>query len=240
MTSSSANTTAKPLRFGYSPFVNHALVSEAFNGYQELVPNGTLQTHSECSAKLVAMVRAGQLDAALVTLPVQRKGLLVQNICQEEIFVCLRADDPLAAAEAVPQAFVAERLRIVFDRSHHPLFYDKLIRKFDKAGIDLHPSECVSSPAELQYLVELGLGLGLVRESATLLPELTKRRIAGLDLKISTAFICLHEEARPALPLLGFRMASRCKSNLPLTGLKKPPARVTEIFEERRRLAEKA
>ena len=240
LTSDTNHAKQPSLRFGYSPFVNHGLVSEAISSYEELVPGGSLQNRSECSGRLEQLVRQGQLDAALVTLPVQRKGLLVQSICQEAIFVCLRRDDPLASAEEIPQNAVAERLRVMFDRSHHPLFYDKLMRKFSKAGIDLHPSECVSSPSELQYLITQGAGLGLVRESAALDPELTTRPIANLTLKISTAFICLKEEAHPLIPLLGSRMASRCKSNLPLTGLKKPPARVTEIFEERRRLAEKA
>lgn len=232
-----ANQAKQPsLRLGYSPFVNHGLVSEVITGYEELAPGGRLQNRSECSGRLVEMVREGQVDAALVTLPVHRKGLLVQNICQEEMLVCLRRDDPAASQEAIPQNVVTDRFRVMVDRSHHPLFYDKLMRKFGKAGIDLHPSECVSSPAELQYLITEGAGFGLVRESATLAPELTTRPIANLALKISTAFICLKEEAHPLLPLLGSRMALRCKSKPPVTGLKKPPARVTEIFEERRRL----
>ncbi len=237
--SSSRPMSELPLRFGYSPFVNHDLVGEALGGYKELVPGGSLSPHSECSGRLVSMVREGKLDAALVTLPVQRKGLMVQHVCQEDVLICLRRDDPLAALkDDLSKGVIADRLRVMFDRSHHPLLYDKLLRKFDKAGIDVHPSECVSSPGELQYLVVMGRGFGLVRESTRLLPELTTRRIANLELKITTAFVCLSEQAHPALPLLGFRMASHCKSKSGMEGRKKPAGRVTEIPSDKRRLAE--
>ena len=176
------------------------------------LPGGELLAHSECSGRLMAMVREGKLDAALVTLPVRRKGLLVQKVCEEDLLVCLRRDDPLANCNVLARDMIAQRRRVLFERSHHPLCYDRLLQKFDKAGIDLHPSECVSSPAEMQYLVTMGYGFGLVRESAKLLPELTTRRVAELDLRITTAFVCLSEQARPALPLLGFRMASSARA----------------------------
>ena len=222
-----------PLRFGYSPFVDHNIVSEALTGYGELVPKGKLQPHSESWDRLVAMVQEGQLDAALVTLPVHRKNLIIQEICEEEALICLHRDDPMAVHQTLPREVVSDRFRVIFDRSHHPLFYDKLMRKFDKEGIEIHPTEFVSAPSEMQYLIQMGYGFGLVLESARLSPDLTTRRIEGVTLKVTTALVWLRTNERPALPLLGFRMSTHCKKNAIADGRKRPPMRAMELpFEE--------
>ena len=118
-------------------------------------------------------------------------------ICQEKVLVCLRRDDPLAQGETIPQNVIAGRLCILFGRIHQPLYYDALIRKFTKFHIDLHPSDFVSAPAELKYLVKLGKGFGLVQESTQLDPELTMMSIAGINLTVTTAFICHPAQIRP-------------------------------------------
>lgn len=157
-----------PLRFGYSPFINHDLVTAAMTGFCELVPEGRIEPTSECSGGLVSQILQGHLEAALVSLPIPTDGLFVQKICSEDVLVCLRADDPFAEFEFIPQEAIEDRLRIIVARVHHPLFYDKLIRKLAKAGIHLRPSAFVSAPSETQYLVENRKGWGLVSESSPL------------------------------------------------------------------------
>jgi DNA-binding transcriptional LysR family regulator len=226
-TSSDQTGTEWPLRFGYSPFADHKLVDEALTGYRELVPGGVIQSSSECSAELATMVSDGRLDAAIVSFPVTEKDLFAQAICQERILVCLRADDPLASEENLPRDTIAGRLNILFARVHQPLFYDALIRKFAKAGIELNPSEFVSAPAEMQFLVKSGRGFGLVREGAKLDPALTMRRIAGLSLAVTTGFICLPAQIRPVLPMLAYRLEKQCAVALKVDGRKRPNGRVT-------------
>lgn len=219
--------TEWPLRFGYSPFADHRLVQEAFNGYQALVPGGHIQSQSECSAELTTMVADGRLDAAIVTLPVAEKELFIHPICQERVLVCLRRDDPLAQGESIPQSVIAARLCILFGRIHQRLFYDGLLRKFAKFGIDLHPSDFVSAPAELQYLVKFGKGFGLIQESTQLDPELMMKSIAGINLTVTTALICHAAQIRPVLPMLAYRIEKKCAIDSKLNGRKRPDGRVT-------------
>ena len=226
-TSSDQTGTEWPLRFGYSPFADHKLVDEALSGYQELVPGGLIQSSSECSAELATMVADGRLDAAIVSLPVTEKDLFVHSICQERMLVCLRADDPLASGDTLPRDAIAGRLTILFARVHQPLFYDALIRKFAKAGVKLNPSEFVSAPAEMQFLVKSGRGFGLIRESAKLDPELTTRSIAGISLAVTTGFICHPAQIRPVLPMLAYRLEKQCAAALKIDGRKRPNGRVT-------------
>jgi len=223
--SSQHSGTELPLCFGYSPFVNHEFVAEALTGYRELVPEGRIEPSSDCTGALVRMVREGHLEAALVSLPIDSKDLFVHKICEEKVLVCLRRDDPLATADSLPREAIADRLRIIFARTHHPLFYDKLMRKFAKVGIVLHPSEFVSAPSEMQFLVKMGNGFGLVRESTPIAPELTTRSVAGLNLRTTTAFICRPAEQRPVLQLLAYRISKRCADNIESDGLKRPNER---------------
>jgi DNA-binding transcriptional LysR family regulator len=226
-TTSDKSGTDWPLRFGYSPFADHRIVEEVRTGYLDLVPGGHIRTSSECSAELTTMVADGRLDAAIVTLPLAEKDLFVHPICREKMLVCLRRDDPIAAEKTIPQEVVAARLCVLFARVHQPSLYDEFERTFAKAGITLNPSEFISAPAEMQYLVKSGRGFGLAPESLKLEPELTVRPIAGLNLSITTAFICLPGQLRPVLPMLAYRLEKHCAAVMNMDGRKRPNVRVT-------------
>ena len=211
-----------PLRFGYSPFVNHQLVEDAVDGYRGLVPDGQIEPSSECSGSLITMVAKAHLDAALVTMPLGQHKLFVQRIRTEKVMVCLRRDDPLAMLESIPKNHIEDRLRVLFARAHHPLCYDEVLRKFAKAKIRLTPTDFVASPNEMQFLIKLGAGFGLMLESVPLDPELTLRCVAGVSLHIKTAFICPTDTQRHVLPLLASRMAKMRADVDEMSGRKRP------------------
>jgi DNA-binding transcriptional LysR family regulator len=174
----------------------------------------------------MTMVAEGYLEAALVSMPIPDRDLLVHHICTEEMLVCLRKDDPLAAQQALPKEVIEERLRVLFARPHHPMLYDQFIRKFAKAEIRLRPTDFISAPGEAQFLVKSHVGLGLVRESVSLDPELTMRRIEGVSLRIKTAFICHPTQQRPVLQLLAYRLAKKCSDAVEMNRRKRPSSAV--------------
>jgi DNA-binding transcriptional LysR family regulator len=168
------------------------------------------------------MVAEGHLDAALVIMPIGEHKLSVQRIRTEKVLICLRRDDPLARFESIPRNHIEDRLRIMFARVQHPLCYDEIMRKFAKAKIRLTPRDFVASPNEMQFLVKLGSGFGLMLESVPLDSELTLRRIAGLSIHLKTALISLPDHQRPVLPLLASRMARMCENVDEMSGKKRP------------------
>jgi DNA-binding transcriptional LysR family regulator len=211
-----------PLRFGYSPFVNHQHVKDAVSNYRDLVHDGQIEPSSAGSGSLITMVAEGHLDAALVIMPIGEHKLSVQRIRTEKVLICLRRDDPLAQFESIPKNHIEDRLRIMFARVQHPLCYDEIIRKFAKAKIRLTPTDFVASPTEMQFLVKLGVGFGLMLESVPIDSELTLRRIAGLSIHLKTALISLPDHQRPVLPQLASRMAQMCESVDEMSGKKRP------------------
>ena len=199
-----------PLRFGFSQFARHELVDEAIAGYTEIVPGGKVQASSDCTGHLMQMLEDGRLEAAIVTLPIGESDLFMQKVCEDKLLICLRRDDPLAKLEAIPKAQLSERLQVMFHRDYHPIFYDRLLARFRRAGVRLKPTETYSAPSEMQYIVKTRGCLGLIREHAPLDPELTMRPIEGLSLKITTAVVSHADQQRPAIPVLAYRIAQRC------------------------------
>lgn len=213
-----------PLRLGFSLFARHELVEEAIASYKEIVPGGKVQASSDCTAHLVEMLEDGRLEAAVVTLPIGPTNLFEQRICEDKVFVCLRRDDPMAEQESIPKDVVAERLQVMFHRDYHPHLYDRIMSRFRKAGMHLHPTETFSAPSEMQYIVKSRGCFGLVREHAPLLPELTIRPISGFSIKFITAVVFHAEQQRPAIPVMAYRMAQRCVDQLSEDAMsKKPP-----------------
>lgn len=199
-----------PLRLGYSSFINHELVHEALVAYHEIVPEGHINSASDCTAKLMDMLNDGRVDAALITLPVPTERLFVHRICEDRLLICLRRDDPFANYSEIPKAAIAEKLRVFFNRDYHPALYDRLLRQFRKAGIELHPTEIYSARPEMQFLVKTQQCFGIVRENIPLDADLTVRPIAGANLSIATALVCHREQERPVFPMLAYRMAQLC------------------------------
>ena len=198
------------LRFGYSPFMNHDLMAEALKAYKEIVPEGRINSSSDCTAQLIDMLHDGRLDAAIVTLPTGESDFSEHFVCEDKVLICMRLDDPLAALAAVPKEAVAANLKIMFNRTYHPQLHDEIRSAFNKAGITIQPTETFSSPPDMQFLVKTRGCFGLIRAGTPVDDELTTRPIEGMDLRITTALLCRKEQKRPVLPMLAYRMSQIC------------------------------
>ena len=210
-----------PLRLGYSPFINHMLIEEALTGYNEIVPDGRMNSSSDCTGHLIEMLEDGRLDAAIVTLPIYETPLVQQVICKDRVVICLREDDPLARESQIPKSVIADRLRIMFERSYHPLLHDEILKSFKKFGITLNPTETFSAPSEMQFLVRQRGCFGLVREGIPLEPGLVALPMEGISLRFTNALVFSTQQDRPILPMLAYRMTQRCARRL-TTVPKKP------------------
>ena len=167
------------------------------------------------------MLEDGRLDAAIVTLPIYETPLVQQVICKDRVMICLRNDDPLASESQIPKSVIADRLRIMFERSYHPLLHDEILKSFKKVGITLNPTETFSAPSEMQFQVRQRGCFGLVREGIPLEPGLVALPMEGISLRFTNALVFSTQQDRPILPLLAYRMTQRC-ARRSTTVLKKP------------------
>jgi hypothetical protein len=101
-----------PLRFGYSPFVNHQLVEKTVSEYRDLVPGGQIEPSSECSASLLNMVAEGHLDAALVNMPLGEHKLFAQRISSQHISELLQRFTVYCAEELSKKSIDIHTMRV--------------------------------------------------------------------------------------------------------------------------------
>ena len=217
-----------PLRLGYSPFINHALIEEALNGYRNIAPEGHIRSSSDCTGHLIEMIEDGRLDAAVVTLPIFESSFAQQVICKDKLLISLRKDDPLATEAQIPKSVIADRLRIMFERRYHSLFHDELLKKFKSAGVTVKPTETFSAPSEMQFLVESHGCFGLIREGIPLNPGLVALPMEGISIRVANALVYSAREDLPILPMLAYRMTQRCARRLAVPH-KRPPLSETNL-----------
>ena len=200
-----------PLRLGYTPFMNHDLMAEALKAYKEIVPDGRINSSSDCTKHLIEMLHDGRLDAAIVTLPTSESDFIEHFVCEDKVLICLRRDNPVAALSAVPKEEIAANLKIMFNRTYHPELHDEIRGAFKKAGVTIQPTETFSAPSDMQFLVKTRGCFGLIRAGIPVDAELTTRPIEGMDFRITTALVFRKEQKRPVLPMLAYRMSQLCR-----------------------------
>jgi DNA-binding transcriptional LysR family regulator len=84
----------RPFRLGFTPFVEPQVLETVTHAYRDLFPRGELEPESGDTEVLVERLRSGEIDAALVTLPIASNDFAVRSVMYETLVVCLRKDDP--------------------------------------------------------------------------------------------------------------------------------------------------
>jgi DNA-binding transcriptional LysR family regulator len=206
----------RKLRLGCETVVDPGLFQMACEIHKHYLPGCVILPFSEDADELVQEVRSGEIDGALVTLPLDLQELCVETIRRDPLVICLRADDPLAAKAAVHPVDLKGKRAILPHPQQHLAAYARLLELFAEIGVQFDECSRASHPSGMQQLVLDGFGLALVREGTALYPGLTTRPIIGAQWTVDTVFI-YHSERHPKTipPLvrdLKQQIAARTKS----------------------------
>jgi DNA-binding transcriptional LysR family regulator len=192
----------RSVKIGCAHFVDPELFHLTCQLHKEIMPSCTIRpTHGD-AVQLEDELASGQLDAALITLPIKDSQLRVEKISCDRLVACLRGDHPLAADASLRPGDLQDNLTVLYHPQRHPNAHSKLVEMLAEAGIKIEEFSRASHPTELQSLVKAGFGLALIREGAVLDTELTTRPVAGMDWTVDTAFVYnqqLHPKTIPVL-----------------------------------------
>ncbi|HEX4065847.1 MAG TPA: LysR substrate-binding domain-containing protein [Acidobacteriaceae bacterium] len=191
-----------PLRFGFSPFVNPLLLESLRNSYEELFPGCEIHLSSGDTRHTLQRLDQGDLDCALLPMPVDRDLWNVLQVAQSPLVLCMRANDPLASHSQVDIHEAAPRITIFRDPELHAAAHSRLSEMFVEAGITMHIANSAATPADMQWMVKQNYGLALVDQLSALEPGLITRPIAGVNWTADTAFVAGKRTTHMALPLL--------------------------------------
>lgn len=192
-----------PLKIGFSCLVEKRILHSMVETTRGLFPHCEIMSDDDEVQNLEARVGEGELDGALVTLPIEHPSDLTTCIVERErLFVCMRNDDPLAAHQSIPTHELNGKLGIFEYPKVHRAAHIRLVEMLNDVGIT--PKKCnpTTNREHVQWMVQERQCYALARSSTTLLPGLTSRPIHGADWTIDTALILRPTSQHPALALL--------------------------------------
>ncbi|HYG28133.1 MAG TPA: LysR substrate-binding domain-containing protein, partial [Caulobacteraceae bacterium] len=178
-----AKNAGQPLtgrfRLGVIPTIAPFLLPGALPLLRQRFPKLRLFLREDLTQRLIAQLKAGRLDAALIALPFDMSGLEWAHVADDELLAAMPADHPLARLKAAsPEQLERENL-ILLEDGHclreHALSACKL--NPPRLGGGEEPFEATSLPTLVQMV---GSGLGV-----TFLPRMAVN--AGLAQAASIA-----------------------------------------------------
>ena len=175
-------------RLGVIPTVAPFLLPKALPLMRTRFPKLRLFLREDLTHKLIAGLKAGQLDAALIALPFDMSGLAYAHVSDDELLAALPADHPLAGERETPAAALEGEDLILLEDGH-------CLRDHALAACRLRPPKATDgeelfAATSLPTLVQMvGSGLGV-----TLLPAMAVE--AGLTESVPVAV--RHLKAGPA------------------------------------------
>jgi DNA-binding transcriptional LysR family regulator len=192
----------RALKFGCTPSVDRALFHMACSLHKELVPDCPVRAAHGDTAQLVEELISGEIDVAIVTLPLSDLRLRIEEIRKDRLVVCLRKDNPLTAKATLAPADLQENLTILYHPQRHPGAHERLLELLAEAGLTINEYSRASHPTEMQELVKQGYGFALIREGTVLDPDLVTRPIMGVDWTVDTAIVCNKLHHPKTVPIL--------------------------------------
>lgn len=195
------NGEIRLLRFGRSSFVDRELFHAGCEVHRKMFPGCEIRPEHGDTSQLIDEVLSGEMDAALVTLPVDDLRLSVEVIQRSRLVVCLPKDHPLAAKAVLATTDLQTHLRVFYHPKHHPDAYARLIEMLTNFEITIEKQLRASHPSEMQDMVKQGYGFAMIREGTVLDAELVTRPVAGVDWTVETALVYCKQTHPKTIPV---------------------------------------
>src|SRR5262249_44350428 len=129
------------------------------------LPDLTLRVVEDQTERLLALLREGALDAALIALPAEAPGVSAIPIYDEDFVLALPPGHPLSGKRRVPATALASLPLLLLDEGH--CLRDQALDVCAKAGVraELANTRAASLATAVQCVTG-GLGVTLIPQSA--------------------------------------------------------------------------
>jgi LysR family transcriptional regulator, hydrogen peroxide-inducible genes activator len=189
------------LRLGVIPTIAPFLLPPSLQLLRELYPALRLALREDLTTNLLSRLDSGQLDLALIALPVDTANLRVEPLFDDDLWIVGRKGDPQLKARAVNVTPALTDRLLLLEEGHclreHALVACGASTHRITAGVE------ATSLLTLVQMVESGLGVGLVPEMAvrshlTDSPHLIARPMAKPSPTRTIALVARRSTTRPA------------------------------------------
>jgi len=152
------------LRLGAIPTIAPFLLPRLLRVSRERHPQLRIALREDPSARVLAQLRDGALDFALIALPWDTTGLLVRPLFDEELWLIAAEGDPAAQRARPTIAALDPQRLLLLEEGHclrsHTLQGCGMTERANPSGLE------ASSLTTLVHMVEEGLGVALLPEMA--------------------------------------------------------------------------
>ncbi|MCR0981623.1 LysR substrate-binding domain-containing protein [Roseomonas populi] len=173
-------------RLGVFPTLGPYLLPEVMPKVRARFPHLRLLLTEEKSDALVARLREGKLDAAILALPVHEAGLHCEELFEEPFFLAVPRDHPLAARESLRVEELAQHTLMLLEEGH--CLRDQALEVCQLAGAGEGSEFRATSLETLRQMVLAGLGV-------TLMPALAVKGMAAYSDRLH---LLRFEDGRPS------------------------------------------
>jgi LysR family hydrogen peroxide-inducible transcriptional activator len=153
------------MRLGLIPTVAPYVLPAVLAGLTRRLPALTLRVIEDQTERLLAALRDGALDAALIALPADAVGVTEIPIYEEDFLLAVPRGHPLSGKHRVPVAALAQLPLLLLDEGH--CLRDQALDVCQRAGVraDLADTRAASLATAVQCVTG-GLGVTLIPQSA--------------------------------------------------------------------------
>lgn len=154
---------AGPLRLGVIYTIGPYLLPRLVKTMIDNVPQMPLVLQENFTVKLIEMLRQGELDAAIMALPLPEHGLAVQPLYDEPFVVAVPKGHPWAKRKAIPAEDLKSETMLLLGSGH--CFRDQVLEvcpemaRFSSGGNGMQRTFEGSSLETIRHMVASGIGL---------------------------------------------------------------------------------
>lgn len=162
-----AGGAAGELHIGYAPSLTVQLLPQALRRFQETSPGVKITLHDFSTEQMLAGLRDGSLDAALMVKmsTAALRGLQFHNLVTYRVTVAAHPSHPLARKRTVPLADLVDERLIAYSVADYPDYQESLRELFPNPKRRPRIAEEHDSVTSLIAAVESGRGVAIVTES---------------------------------------------------------------------------
>ncbi|MEG9438426.1 LysR family transcriptional regulator [Edaphobacter sp. HDX4] len=156
------------IRVGFVSTAGHEIVPNLIRRFRKLYPSVDFSLRNILTNDQIGMIHNRTLDVGFLRLPIEsNKGIDVTVVHREPLVVVLPANHALATQKEIRLRKLDGERFLMYDRPDASGFHDFLLGLLSRAGAVPNIVQTASEMPTLISLVDSGMGVALMPESAT-------------------------------------------------------------------------
>ncbi|EMI53994.1 LysR family transcriptional regulator [Rhodopirellula sallentina] len=162
------------LRIGAIPTIAPYFLPELLRQFADQFPNANLIVQEDTTDNLVRRCKQGELDVAILALPIPTKYVEIDNLFDEELSLVMPPDHPLTTKKQIRLSDIQHEPFVLLNEAH--CLSDNIVSFCRQRSVHPLAVERANQLAMVQELVALSHGVSLIPEMAKNLDQ-TDRRV---------------------------------------------------------------